>query len=284
MKKRTKGCLIALVALPIALFIGVCIVLKCCAATGEPAPLYMVDRTEGWEPSFPATAMTSVCILDANEGSFEAWKALLVPRPVEPLGQVEEAQVETYAERALRDAFGEAYLDMGGRSATVSESSSGSAWIYQNGPVLVAFDKATGEVWACVDMRLQPHIEVRDTTSVRYTCQMEKLNREELLRFGSAASELPAHLRPDTAHIELPLDAQGAYELGEWTAVEICRKQPAKVGRTGGALYIYYCEASDAYFIVNDTFIQALAREDGEQLLLWFYSFWSDASKKVRSR
>lgn len=36
----------------------------------------------------------------------------------------------------------------------------------------------------------------------------------------------------------------------------------------GGALYVYYCEKSDAFFIVSNTCVQAIAREDGQQLLL----------------
>lgn len=73
-----------------------------CGATscilGEAKPPYMVDRSEGWEFSFPATAATSMETFYCNDG-FDVWRELLVAQPVEPFGRVEETQVETFAER-----------------------------------------------------------------------------------------------------------------------------------------------------------------------------------------
>ncbi len=242
----------------------------------------MVDRTEGWEPSFPAKVVNSVNLLDKQQ-NFESLRALLVPRPVEPLGPVEEEQVEECVRKALQETFGEAYLEPNGKNATVTESSSGQAWIYQDKSVLVAFDKETGEVWASIDVRLQPHITfLDDKTTFRYDCQLEELNREQLRWVGTAASGWQTEWNVDISDIELPLDAHSAYEIGERTVYEFCRKQPATGGTVGGALYIYYCEPSDVYLVVNRYFIQALPREEGDPLFLWGYGSWKDRSRKAR--
>lgn len=280
MKRRTRGCLIAL-ATVIAVLAG-CTVLSVYCAGREPPPPYMVDRTEGWEPSFPATLGNSVDLLDKQQ-NFESWKALLVPRPVEPLGPVEKEQVEECARKVLQETFGEAYLEPNGKNAAVTESSSGRAWIYQDWSVLVAFDKETGEVWACIDVRLQPHITfLDDKTTFRYKCQLEELNREQLRWAGTAASGWRTEWNVDISDIELPLDAQKAYEIGERTVYEVCRHQPAMGRSVGGALYIYYCETSDAYLVVNSFFIQALPREEGEPMFLWGYGSWKDKSRRER--
>lgn len=280
MKRRTRGCLIAL-ATVIAVLAG-CTVLSVYCAGREPPPPYMVDRTEGWEPSFPARLIRSVDSL-IQQQNFESWKALLVPRPVEPLGPVVEEQVEKCVRKVLQETFGEAYLEPNGKNATVTESSSGQAWIYRDLSVLVAFDKETGEVWASIDVRLQPHITfLDDKTTFRYDCQLEELNREQLRWVGTAASGWQTEWNVDISDIELPLDAHSAYEIGERTVYEFCRKQPAKLGGTGGALYIYYFEPSDVYFVANETFIQALPREEGDPLFLWGYGSWKDRSRKAR--
>lgn len=246
-----------------------------CVATGDPEPPYMVDRTEGWEPSFPATAETSLGVFCCNESSFDTWRELLAARPVEPLGRIEERQVEKSAEQALRAVFGGAYLDTGGKKSFVMENTKGNAWIYQNGSVIVALEKDTGEIWACVDTRLQPQIQIVDETLIRYTRQLEELTREELLQFdsvsGNMSKKVSEYFRPDMTNVELPLDVQGAYALAEQTVIEGIRSLPAAYRYTGGALYIYYCKASDAYFIVSSTCIQAIARDNGEQLLLIGY-------------
>lgn len=280
MKRRTRGCLIAL-ATVIAVLAG-CTVLSVYCAGREPPPPYMVDRTEGWEPSFPARLIRSVDSL-IQQQNFESWKALLVPRPVEPLGPVVEEQVEKCVRKVLQETFGEAYLEPNGKNATVTESSSGQAWIYRDLSVLVAFDKETGEVWASIDVRLQPHITfLDDKTTFRYDCQLEELNREQLRWVGTAASGWQTEWNVDISDIELPLDAHSAYEIGERTVYEFCRKQPAKLGGTGGALYIYYFEPSDVYFVANETFIQALPREEGDPLFLWGYGSWKDKSRRER--
>lgn len=245
-----------------------------CIATGEPDPLYMVDRTEGWEPSFPATASTSMGIFYSNESSFDDWRELLVARPVEPFGQVEETQVEEYAEQALRAVFGEAYLDTDRKEGLIEENTRSNAWIYRNGPVIVVLEKATGEVWACVDTRLQPQFQIVSEIVVIYSCQLEDLTREELLQFDAIShmSEyVSGYFQLDMTNVELPLDAQEAYALGEQTVIGGIRSLPAQFRYTGGAVYIYYCEASDAFFIVSSTCIQAIARDSGEQLLLTEY-------------
>lgn len=81
------------------------LVIMMCGATGcilgEAKPPYMVDRSEGWEFSFPATAATSMETLSSKDG-FDVWRELLVAQPVEPFGRVEETQVEAFAEKALR--------------------------------------------------------------------------------------------------------------------------------------------------------------------------------------
>ena len=280
MGKRKIGCLIALATVILAL-VGCSALLVDCADR-EPPPPYMVDRTEGWEPSFPAKVVNSVNLLDKQQ-NFESLQALLVPRPVEPLGPVVEEQVEECVRKVLQETFGEAYLEPNGKNATVTESSSGQAWIYQDKSVLVAFDKETGEVWASIDVRLQPHITfLDDKTTFRYDCQLEELNREQLRWIGTAASGWQTEWNVDISDIELPLDAHSAYEIGERTVYEFCRKQPAKLGGTGGALYIYYFEPSDVYFVANETFIQALPREEGDPLFLWGYGSWKDRSRKAR--
>lgn len=280
MGKRKIGCLIALATVILALVGCTALLVDC--ADREPPPPYMVDRTEGWEPSFPAKVVNSVNLLDKQQ-NFESLQALLVPRPVEPLGPVVEEQVEECVRKVLQETFGEAYLEPNGKNATVTESSSGQAWIYQDKSVLVAFDKETGEVWASIDVRLQPHITfLDDKTTFRYDCQLEELNREQLRWVGTAASGWQTEWNVDISDIELPLDAHSAYEIGERTVYEFCRKQPAKLGGTGGALYIYYFEPSDVYFVANETFIQALPREEGDPLFLWGYGSWKDRSRKAR--
>lgn len=280
MGKRKIGCLIALATVILALVGCTALLVDC--ADHEPPPPYMVDRTEGWEPSFPAKVVNSVNLLDKQQ-NFESLRALLVPRPVEPLGPVEEEQVEECVRKALQETFGEAYLEPNGKNATVTESSSGQAWIYQDKSVLVAFDKETGEVWASIDVRLQPHITfLDDKTTFRYDCQLEELNREQLRWVGTAASGWQTEWNVDISDIELPLDAHSACEIGERTVYEFCRKQPATGGTVGGALYIYYCEPSDVYLVVNRYFIQALPREEGDPLFLWGYGSWKDRSRKAR--
>lgn len=280
MKRRTRGCLIALATVILALVGCTALLVDC--ADHEPPPPYMVDRTEGWEPSFPAKVVNSVNLLDKQQ-NFESLRALLVPRPVEPLGPVEEEQVEECVRKALQETFGEAYLEPNGKNATVTESSSGQAWIYQDKSVLVAFDKETGEVWASIDVRLQPHITfLDDKTTFRYDCQLEELNREQLRWVGTAASGWQTEWNVYISDIELPLDAQKAYEIGERTVYEVCRHQPAMGRSVGGALYIYYCETSDAYLVVNSFFIQALPREEGEPMFLWGYGSWKDKSRRER--
>lgn len=232
MGKRKIGCLIALATVILALVGCTALLVDC--ADREPPPPYMVDRTEGWEPSFPAKVVNSVNLLDKQQ-NFESLQALLVPRPVEPLGPVVEEQVEECVRKVLQETFGEAYLEPNGKNATVTESSNGRAWIYRDLSVLVAFDKETGEVWASIDVRLQPHITfLDDKTTFRYDCQLEELNREQLRWVGTAASGWQTEWNVDISDIELPLDAHSAYEIGERTVYEFCRKQPAKLGDTGG--------------------------------------------------
>ena len=176
-----------------------------------------------------------------------------------------------------------AFVQAANENATVTESSSGQAWIYQDKSVLVAFGKETGEVWASIDVRLQPHITfLNNETTFRYKCQLEELNREQLRWVGTAASGWQTEWNVDISDIELPLDVQKAYEIGERTVYEFCRHQPATGGAVGGALYIYYCETSDVYFVVNRYFIQALPREEGEPLFLWGYGSWKDKSRRER--
>ena len=111
---------------------------------------------------------------------------------------------------------------------------------------------------------------------------MEELNREQLRWIGTAANGWQTEWNVDISDIELPLDAHSAYEIGERTVYEFCRKQPATGGSVGGALYIYYCEPSDVYLVVNRYFIQALPREEGDPLFLWGYGSWKDRSRKAR--
>ena len=150
--------------------------------------------------------------------------------------------MEKCVRKVLQETFGEAYLEPNGKNATVTESSNGRAWIYRDLSVLVAFDKETGEVWASIDVRLQPHITfLDDKTTFRYDCQLEELNREQLRWVGTAASGWETEWNVDISDIELPLDAHSAYEIGERTVYEFCRKQPAKLGDTGGgAVYLLF--------------------------------------------
>lgn len=247
--------------------------LMMCGATscilGEAKPPYMVDRSEGWEFSFPVTAATSMETLSSKDG-FDVWRELLVAQPVEPFGRVEETQVEKFAEKALRTVFGEAYLDAGGKHSIIKEELEDDVWLYRNGSVIVVLHKVTGEVWACIDTRLQPQFTIARGFQIEYDCNLEDLNREELLDFYSIGSSLPRErFALDATGAELPLDAQGAYDLAAKMineGVYISGSHPLTI--TGGALYVYYCEKSDAFFIVSNTCVQAIAREDGQQLLL----------------
>ena len=99
MGKRKIGCLIALVTVILALVGCTSLLVDC--ADREPPPPYMVDRTEGWEPSFPAKVVNSVNLLDKQQ-NFESLQALLVPRPVEPLGPVEEGRLRNVTGRSCR--------------------------------------------------------------------------------------------------------------------------------------------------------------------------------------
>ena len=170
------------------------LVIMMCGATscilGEAKPPYMVDRSEGWEFSFPATAATSMETLSSKDG-FDVWRELLVAQPVEPFGRVEETQVETFAEKALRTVFGEAYLDAGGKHSIIKEELDDDVWLYRNGSVIVVLHKVTGEVWACIDTRLQPQFTIEGGFLVEYDCNLEDLNRGELLDFYSIGSSLP---------------------------------------------------------------------------------------------
>lgn len=281
MKRRAKGWLIALVTVALASTAG-CRWVKI-SGLSEPDPPYMVDRTEGWELSYTIKEEVEVERLDRGGLISKSWKELLTPKPIELLGPVMEEQVEECARKVLQETFGEVYLEPSGKNATVMESSTGSAWIYWDESVLVAFDKETGKVWACVDVRLLPHITFpHDGPTVEYAGSLEEMDREELQAFaGATRSGGPSVPCVDITDIELPLDAQSAYEIGERTVFEICRKQPAKVGEAGGPLYIYYSEVSDAYFVVNAVFIQALAGEDGEQLFLSLGGTSKDESRKI---
>lgn len=145
MQKRTKGWLIALVTVALASTAG-CGWVKI-SGLGEPDPPYMVDRTEGWELSYTIKEIVEVERLDRGGFISKSWKELLTTKPVELLGPVTEEQVEECARKVLQETFGEAYLEPSGKNATVMESSTGSAWIYWDESVLVAFDKETGKVW-----------------------------------------------------------------------------------------------------------------------------------------
>lgn len=91
-----------------------------------------------------------------------------------------------------------------------------------------------------------------------------------MLDFYSIGSSLPRErFALDATGAELPLDAQGAYDLAAKMINEgVYISGSHQLTITGGALYVYYCEKSDAFFIVSNTCVQAIAREDGQQLLL----------------
>lgn len=108
--------------------------------------------------------------------------------------------------------------------------------------------------------------------SINVTADLALMTADELSEIQQTADCIKPldYYKPDTSGITLPLTAQGAFELSlrmkvnEWNGT-------TRFAATQGPFYVYYSKASNALFVVTNTYVQAFDVETGALLLMHSY-------------
>lgn len=261
-------------------------------------PPYMVDRTEGWELSFPDYATIYFKSAETKYVFSSEGKVLLdIGRRKSQLlsyGELQDKEaVIAAAELALKDFFKDDYIDMGTEKQIVEYEHEWNTWYYCGGETYVAFDKSTGILVGCIDIRIQTYFskdddKVTQTKNdkewfLRYHCNLEDMTPDQLRAYHDYAHYVNINL-PLYAATEqfLPVTPQTAYNVTfELSEERLINSQLY----ASGAFNVYYCETSDSWFVSTDTFLHVIARETGERLLLIRYNqdSRSDQSREIGS-
>ncbi len=248
---------------------------------GTPATPVLVDRSNGWELSLGVYAdlliETIGDIIDSpQEVAF--WNDILL----EPIKSTEfpkssyitHANIKKRVIEVMKTFFRDNYIDIGAGDIKIHEDSEKAVMVAYNENIVVALERETGTPILCIDERIQPVFEIytkrpvggHEYHVVRYYCNLADMNAEELEQYNTANSSIRLFDRCDIPQLDLPLDAQGAYQIVEYMILN--RKMGSGfLSGVGGECYVYYCQKSDAWFVVTDGTVHAFARETGKQLL-----------------
>ncbi len=243
----------------------------------KPKEPYMLDRSKGWMPSFPEYVTNdpeNIVDENLNELNWDAdisfiWDELRDYSGLEELGAIGAEDVLDSARKALTWVYGDGY-DVTDEAFIVNENTVGNAWICFGENTCVMFEKRTGRIWLCIDDEQQPEFQInKNFRLIDCRVDLAKLSEAELsslqLKIGITSLKVPRR----TAQ-ELPLDAVSAYGITE----EMIRngvfdsQRYGVLQAVGGEICVYYCEASDAWFVVSGVSTQAFSRSTGKQLLL----------------
>lgn len=247
---------------------------------GTPDTPVFVDRSIGWELSLGAYADLLIeTIGDTIDSPQEVafWNDILLEpiksKEFSESGYITHANIKKRIIEVMKTFFGDSYIDIGAGDIKIHEDSKKAVVVAYNENIVVALERETGAPILCIDERIQPAFEIYTGGSVgheyhvaRYYCNLADMNVEELEQYNTANSIIKLYERYDTTQLNLPLDAQGAFQIVEYMILN--RKMGSGfLSGVGGKCYVYYCQKSDAWFVVTNGTVHAFARETGKQLL-----------------
>lgn len=248
---------------------------------GTPDTPLFVDRSRGWELSLGAYIKLSTRTIEDimySPKKAEFWNDILLD-PVKSKvfpdsGEVTHANIKSRVFEVMKTFFGDSFIDIGTGDIRIYENFKKTVMVAYNENILVALERETGTPIFCVDERIQSSFEIdidrmksgSEYYSALYYCNLADMNAEELEQYNIACWGKSLSEQYDTTQLALPLDAQGAYQIVEYMILN--RKMGnGYLSGVGGKCYVYYCQKSDAWFVVTNGTVHAFARETGKQLL-----------------
>lgn len=228
---------------------------------GEP---YLDDRTEGWDPLLTLCVDFTLDRLDAETS--ELWHEIIDFKAYTYPDKLTKDNFSKAADEAMKINLGDSFSEIGKAHEVVDLR---NVYGFINNDAIVVFDSGTGRLKFCADLTNNSALK-EQFGNLLLSVNAADLTASQLAEIQKVSGYDDAPSRVDLKNISLPLTAQGAYELSVNMDVKTWHGS-SRLAATGGAFRIYYSAASDAFFVVTNTYIQALEKSTGELLLMHSY-------------
>ena len=252
---------IVLLSLMMAILVG--------CANDAAENTYMVDKTTEREVSIPQSQ--TVLFSALSEDGYRALAELVRGKyRYEGLtyGKLESQESATdAAKQAVMDFYGDDFIDLEPerKTAVCLSEVDENVWLYYNGNVYVALKADTGELLACVDVRISESSVIeaykRDNSLLNFKADIYDYSAAELKFYYMIC--LDRHYTTQL-YGELPT-AQSAYEGAVGIAKSI---RFGSLSGNGREYKVYFSEKSNAWIVVGTKITLALSKETGETLYI----------------
>lgn len=261
-KYSFKSLRLAMIMLVIASSIG-------CVFGRTEAP-HFDDRTVGWLPKLKLTVEFGLEELDAENS--ELWRGNIPFTPYSFDKKLSEDNIMDAATEAIKLNLGEAHSAVGAEYELIEKDASfaGNTIGVLTDSILVLFASNTGRLKFCADLNDQVDLKMKSKEALQLTVDLAGLSSSALCELQALSSFNEPVVKPSIGDIKLPLTAQGAFDIsvgmdvGSWNG-------SSRLAATGGAFRVYTSEASNALFVVTNTYVQAFDAETGKLLMMSNY-------------
>lgn len=176
-----------------------------------------------------------------------------------------EADVAKAARQALKDCYGDKYIDDGDEAFEVRRLDSPGTIVitYCAGSVIVAFHRTTGQLLTCIDGRLHDNFKkCEDLVCLKYTIDLLKADIKELEACGMIASRFKPG--KDGESID---SAEAACEK----AADFISGKLVSFTDFGPEFTAYFNKNADAWVVTceNDSVIVVMKKETGKVIFLY---------------
>lgn len=248
-----------------ALILLAAMMLSGCFTRCTPDP-YLVDRTEGWEPVL--TLKVDFGFGKVYAGASPLCDEFLDFKPYSAHEYLTEENFWPAAQEAMRLNLGDPHEELRGNTEVINE---GGAIGFVTDRFAVVFDRPSGKLLFCADFEKTECLSRHNSDGVQLTVNAASLTADQLSELMRISNYYDIASELNLKGVELPLTAQGAFELSVGMDVKHWHGNGHRFYTTGGAFYVYYSEVSNAMFVVANTYIQAFDVASGKLLMMSSY-------------